>query len=387
MKFSFFYHSLESDWNHGSAHFLRGVVSDLIARGHDVQVYEPEDSWSRENLLSDHGTAALNAFYDVYPNLTARTYSQESLDMERIAAESDVVIIHEWNEPWLVNGFGELRNHLQAGGNKDLDFRLLFHDTHHRAVSDPSWLHRFRLDYYDGVLSFGEALTELYRKHGWSQNVWTWHEAVDTRVFYPRDPNPNLPSGDVIWVGNWGDDERNAELAEFLCKPVQELQLLCHMYGVRYPREVLQKFALEGIHYCGWLPNFRVPEIYANHRVTVNVPRRYYAANLPGIPTIRPFEAMACGIPMVSAPWRDSEGLFNPGRDYLVAQNSEEMQRHLHTLLNDGDLAQAQADHALATIRKHHTCTHRVDQLFSILEELEHAHLPVMTVEEIRLQA
>jgi spore maturation protein CgeB len=40
---------------------------------------------------------------------------------------------------------------------------------------------------------------------------------------------------------------------------------------------------------------------------------------LPGIPTIRVFEALACGIPLVSAPWDDSEHLFRPGEDFLVA--------------------------------------------------------------------
>lgn len=55
MKFTFFYHSLVSDWNHGNAHFLRGVVSELISRGHQVQVFEPVDGWSRDNLLADHG--------------------------------------------------------------------------------------------------------------------------------------------------------------------------------------------------------------------------------------------------------------------------------------------------------------------------------------------
>lgn len=390
MKFSFFYHSLESDWSHGNAHFLRGVVADLLSRGHDVQVYEQEDAWSRENLLCDHGTAALEAFYDAYPNMRSRTYSQENLDMERVAAESDVVVVHEWNEPWLVNGFGELRNRVQTGGNHDLDFCLLFHDTHHRAISDPSWLHRFRLDYYDGILAFGEILTDLYRKHGWNQIVWTWHEAADTQVFYPRDPNPDLPIGDVVWVGNWGDDERAAELDEFLFKPVLAQQLLTHVYGVRYPREVLQKLALEGIHYCGWLPNFRVPEIFANHRATIHVPRRYYAASLPGIPTIRPFEAMACGIPLICAPWEDREGLFSPGEDYLIARNGEEMQRHLHTLRNDGDLAQEMAAHALKTIRSRHTCAHRVDQLLDILAQLNRMRsrpVPVMPPEEVRLHA
>lgn len=390
MKFSFFYHSLESDWSHGNAHFLRGVVADLLSRGHEVQVYEPEDAWSRENLVCDHGTAALDAFYDAYPNLRSRIYSQENLDMEEVAANSDVIVIHEWNEPWLVNGFGELRNRLQAGGNHDIDFCLLFHDTHHRAISDPSWLHRFRLDCYDGILAFGEILTDLYRKHGWNQIVWTWHEAADTQVFYPREPNSDLPVGDVVWVGNWGDDERAAELEEFLFKPVLAQQMLTHVYGVGYPREVLQKLALEGIHYCGWLPNFRVPEIFANHRVAIHVPRRYYAASLPGIPTIRPFEAMACGIPLVCAPWEDREGLFSPGEDYLIARNGEEMQSHLHTLRNDGDLAQAMAAHALKTIRSRHTCAHRVDQLLDILAQLNRMRsrpVPVIPPEEARLHA
>ncbi|MGH8174867.1 MAG: glycosyltransferase, partial [Steroidobacter sp.] len=48
MKFVLFYHSLVSDWNHGNAHFLRGVVSELLARGHAVDVYEPENGWSRD---------------------------------------------------------------------------------------------------------------------------------------------------------------------------------------------------------------------------------------------------------------------------------------------------------------------------------------------------
>src|SRR5690606_30259291 len=128
-----------------------------------------------------------------------------------IAAASDVVIIHEWNEPWLVNGFGELRNRLQRGANAEQNFCLLFHDTHHRAVSDPSWLHGFQLEYYDGILAFGEVLTRLYRQHGWNETVWTWHEAADIRVFHPRAPDPDLPMGDLVWVGNWGDDERAAE--------------------------------------------------------------------------------------------------------------------------------------------------------------------------------
>jgi spore maturation protein CgeB len=69
MKFVLFYHSLLSDWNHGNAHFLRGIASELIARGHEVRVYEPLDSWSYNNLISEHGVAALEKFRAAYPML------------------------------------------------------------------------------------------------------------------------------------------------------------------------------------------------------------------------------------------------------------------------------------------------------------------------------
>ena len=57
MRIVLFCHSLVSDWNHGNAHFLRGVTAELLARGQDVRVYEPLDGWSRANLVADHGRA------------------------------------------------------------------------------------------------------------------------------------------------------------------------------------------------------------------------------------------------------------------------------------------------------------------------------------------
>lgn len=370
MKFTFFYHSLVSDWNHGNAHFLRGVVSELISRGHQVQVFEPVDGWSRDNLLADHGPRALDQFQMAYPQLSSVLYDRKTLDLQQIAEASDVIIVHEWNEAWLVNELGSLRNTLQKGNNTDQSFLLLFHDTHHRAVSEPEWIKRFQLEFYDGILAFGDVLTEVYRAHGWLNSVWTWHEAADDKIFYPRAPNDMYPSGDLVWIGNWGDDERTRELDTFLFNPVRELNLSCHIYGVRYPTSVLEQLRQSNINYCGWLPNFRAPEVFANHAATVHVPRRYYVERLPGIPTIRPFEAMACGIPLISAPWQDTENLFTPGEDFLIANNSAEMQQHLRTVLNDKDYAQDLADHALKTIRTRHTCSHRVDQLLEIIESL-----------------
>jgi spore maturation protein CgeB len=195
----------------------------------------------------------------------------------------------------------------------------------------------------------------------------TWHEAADTTVFRPMPGESE--AGDLVWVGNWGDGERAAQLWEFLVEPVRRLGLRATVHGVRYPEAVRGMLDEAGIAYRGWIANADVPRAFARHRVTVHVPRAPYVAALPGIPTIRPFEALACGIPLVSAPWEDAEGLFRPG-DYLTARNGADMRRHLDTLVQDADARAEIAARGLATIRARHTCRHRVDELLEALGHL-----------------
>jgi spore maturation protein CgeB len=357
MKFVLFYHSLVSDWNHGNAHFLRGVVGELLARGHAVEVYEPAGGWSRAHLLAEHGQAALGAFAARFPRLRSRLYD-DTLDLDRALDGADVVIVHEWNAPELVARIG--RHHRGARGQC-----LLFHDTHHRSVTAPQEMQAYDLRDYDGVLAFGDAVRRRYVENGWCERAWTWHEAADVRVFRPQPDGGE--DGDLVWIGNWGDDERARELAEFLIAPIAALGLRAAVYGVRYPPAALAALAQARIAYRGWLANHRAPDVFARFRVTVHVPRRPYVEALPGIPTIRMFEALACGIPLVSAPWDDVEGLFAPGADYLVARDGADMARQLRLLLQDRALAAELAAHGLRTIRARHTCAHRVRELLGLV--------------------
>jgi spore maturation protein CgeB len=369
MRFVMFYHSLVSDWNHGNAHFLRGVASELQALGHDVIVYEPEDSWSRRHLLEAHGPGPIEAFRACYPGLNGQIYARDTLDLDRALAGADVVIAHEWNHPDLIAALGAHRSRRGVEQEQGPAYRLFFHDTHHRAVTDPEALGRLDLRHYDGVLAFGGVLAEIYRARGWSDRVFVWHEAADTRLFHPR-ASTVPPRLDVVWVGNWGDDERAAELEEFLLGPVRELGLNAEVWGVRYPESALQALERAGIRYRGWLANFEVPAVFAEARLTVHVPRRPYAQALAGIPTIRPFEAMACGIPLISAPWRDSEGLFREGGDYLLARDGQQMAGHMRALLAHPELGRKLSATALATISARHTCAHRARELVDIADRL-----------------
>jgi spore maturation protein CgeB len=179
-----------------------------------------------------------------------------------------------------------------------------------------------------------------------------------------------MPLSDVIWIGNWGDEERSEELREYFVLPVKRSSFKARVYGVRYPEAAIQELNGAGIEYAGWLPNFKVPEMFAQFRATVHVPRRPYTQELRGIPTIRPFEALACGIPLVCAPWQDTEQLFRAGQDLLIAKNGYEMESHLRAVISDPALAQSLSASGLETIRTRHTCGHRVDELLSIYQEI-----------------
>jgi spore maturation protein CgeB len=365
MRIALFVHSLLSDWNHGNAHFLRGLVTELCARGHLVRVFEPVDAWSAVSLVAEAGEGALLRTRAVYPALDITRYrlgdvDERWLDAALVDWGADLTIVHEWNDHGLVAQIG--RHRAERG-----DYALLFHDTHHRSVSDPGAMQAYDLSRYDGVLAFGSVIRDLYLVNRWARRAWVLHEAADVRVFSPMAADK---SADVVWIGNWGDEERTRELGEFLIGPVQALGLAATVHGVRYPADARRRLDAARIDFGGWIANYDAPAAFARHRVTVHVPRRQYVTQLPGIPTIRPFEAMACAIPLVSAPWDDREALFRAGEDYLVARDGDEMRRHLRALVADPDLAAALAARGRATILSRHTCAHRAGELCAIAREL-----------------
>jgi len=366
LKFRFFAHSWVSDWNHGNAHFLRGLVRELIRLGHEVRCYEELGAWSLKNLVATEGDMAVDAidqFRRTYPELDVRFYQRDHtladfLDEE--LREADIVILHEWNEPELVNAV--------LSRKQKFGFRTLFHDTHHRAYSSAGEILRFHLHLFDGVLAFGDAIRRIYQDGFGIAKAWTFHEAADTTVFRPLQWAKTC---DLLWIGNWGDEERTRELQEFLVGPARALpgrRMMVH--GVRYPEEALKVLKEAGIDFRGYLPNLAAPIAYAQSMLALHVPRRQYTNGLSGIPTIRVFEAMACGAPLVCAPWTDAEHLFRPGQDYVIAENGEAMAAKIEELMKDSKARCQIAANGLQTVRNHHTCHHRALQLLEICQEL-----------------
>ena len=366
LRIRLFAHSWVSDWNDGHAHFLRGLARELAAMGHEVRCYQESDGWSVRNLEQEpRGLRAIEHFHRTYPELDVRSYRCDAglgALLDRELADSDLVLIHEWNSPQVV---AEI-----LARKARLGFRALFHDTHHRAYSSPAEILRLPLDRFDGVLAFGESIRCIYAEGFGVAKAWVFHEAADTSVFHPIERSK---LHDVIWIGNWGDEERTRELREFLIEPGASLTAEQHrvtVHGVRYPPDALEALRNAGIEYAGYLPNLDAPELYAQSRLALHVPRRQYANGLSGVPTIRVFEVLACGIPLLCAPWTDTEGLFRAGEDYLVACSGREMLALERELLRSESARQSIAASGLETIRRHHTCRHRAEQLMEICGEI-----------------
>ncbi|HUQ49946.1 MAG TPA: glycosyltransferase, partial [Terriglobales bacterium] len=170
---------------------------------------------------------------------------------------------------------------------------------------------------------------------------------------------------------NWGDEERTRELNEFLVEPAMDRpEDKVVAYGVRYPEEAVEWMQDAGIEYRGYLPNLDVPQAYAEAAIALHIPRRQYTNGLAGIPTIKVFEALACGATLVSAPWDDVENLFRPGQDFVSVKDGAQMRAELDILLKDESARKQIAANGLETVRQRHTCRHRAEQFTEICREL-----------------
>src|SRR5262249_49806007 len=138
------------------------------------------------------------------------------------------------------------------------------------------------------------------------------------------------------------------------------------IFGVRYPASALNDLHAAGIGYGGLVWDYEGSRQFSGFKLTGYGPPGIYFRAVPWVPPIRVFEALACGIPLVSAPWEDVEQLFDAGSDFLMARDGRDMKRKLRLILRDPVLAAELSARGLQTIQSRHTCAHRVNELLRI---------------------
>jgi spore maturation protein CgeB len=386
LRWAFFYHSVRSDWNHGNAHFLRGLVRSLAEMGHESVCYEAAGNWSVSNLVATQGLRPLLDFRRRFSFVDVRLYQPQGLALleRKLCSELDgvdVVVLHEWTaieHPALLELLLRLR--------RRCGFRLLFHDTHYRVLTQPVRMARLGLERCDAVLAYSPSIADAYRErlHLDPRSVHVVHEAADPLLFRPLAHDQSRPLDDALFVGNWGGDDRAAEFRAFFLRAARRHKddRRFALYGVRYPEEMLRIVAnYYGVDYRGWLPNYRVPEAFAQAHVVLHVPRRQYVRMLYGTPTIRVFEALACGATLLSTPWPDTDRLFCAGEDYVVAETPAQQEAALQWLWKDETARARLGRNGRRRIMDGHTCLHRAEQIIRIVARLQGLQPPSKRIE------
>lgn len=422
MRIALFYHSLVSDWNHGNAHFLRGITTELLRLGHRVRGYEPREGWSRRNLLAEHGRRPLAEFRRHYPQLRSTLYDLDTLDLHRQLRGVDLVLVHEWNDPKLVSRIGE---YCAAAPH----LRALFHDTHHRSVSDPRTLGRYDLSHYDGVLAFAtgsdvvvkasgvgvldaelergvldlqsprtaviywdvdapatldrlaldnaDPLRQFLRRydlvltygggepvvHGFQQlgarQCAPIYNAVDPQTHHPVPPD-SAWACDLLFVGNRLPD-REQRVERFFLDPATRLPQRAFVLGGSGWSD---KPMPTNVRYHGHVYSRDHNVANSSAGAVLNISRQSMAS-YGHSPATRVFEAAGAAACIITDRWDGLEQFLEPQVEVLAADDGAEVAEHVAALTPQRahDIGQA----ALRRVLAHHTYQHRAQQLEALL--------------------
>jgi nucleoside-diphosphate-sugar epimerase/spore maturation protein CgeB len=339
--------SLSSSWGNGHATTYRALLKAFAARGHDILFLERDVPWYRE-----HRDIAAPAYcrLETYGSIEElRHWSDE-------VRNADAVIVGSYvPEGVAVGGFVQrLARGITAFYDIDTPVTLAKLERRDFEYLSPEIIPR-----YDLYLSFtgGPTLECIERRYG-SPRARALYCSVDPDA-YPLVDVPK--TWDLSYLGTYSDD-RQPTLEELLIEPARRLPHLefC-VAGPQYPDSIEWPQNLERIDH---LPPAEHPAFYAASRYTLNVTRADMIA-AGWSPSVRLFEAAACGTPVISDQWEGIERLFRPDREIILANTSGEIVERLQSSHDAAAIGMA----ARKRILESHTAAHRASELEGYIEE------------------
>ncbi len=332
--------SITSSWGNGHATTYRGLVRELGSLGHEVLFLERDVPWYRENRDMPRPPGGRTEIYDDLADLQTR--------FARQVRGADLVIVGSYVPDGVAVGEWVTQ---EAAGLKafyDIDTPVTLAKL---AAGDYEYITPALIRRYDLYLSFtgGPTLRRLEREYG-SPMARPLYCSFDPDLYYP-DPQPIR--WDLGYLGTYSDD-RQPPLERLMLEPALRLRTARFVVaGPQYPESIR------------WPPNVeRVTHLaprehrafYNAQRFTLNITRAAMVA-AGYSPSVRLFEAAACGVPIISDCWEGIEELFEPGREILLASRPDD------TLLYLSDLTEqerrAMGRRARERVLAEHTAAHR----------------------------
>jgi spore maturation protein CgeB len=343
--------SITSSWGNGHATTYRALVRELVRRGHDVLFLERDQPWYAQNRdlpRPPYGRCAL------YGKLDELRDSHASA-----VREADLVVLGSFVPDGAAVGDWVQR---EAGGIKafyDIDTPVTLARL---ARGEHDYLRPSQIPGYDLYLSFtgGPTLARLEHDYG-SPRARVLYCSVDPQLSYPQ---PQPLAWDLGYMGTYSVD-RQRSVDELLLQPARQCPGARFIVaGPQYPANIAWPANVE---HRPHLPPAQHREFYNRQRFTLNITRADMI-QAGWSPSVRLFEAAACGTPIISDRWAGLDSLFAPGREILLASHADQVRAVLRDFGEEERLELAAR--ARARILAEHTAAHRAEQLEGYALEL-----------------
>ena len=343
--------SITSSWGNGHATTYRALVRALVERGHRVLFLERNMPWYAENRDLPNPPYGCTELYADLEELKTR--------FEGPVRTADLVIVGSYVPDGVDVGNWVLATARGVPAFYDIDTPITLGKL---AQGDHEYLAPYQISRYALYLSFagGTVLEQLERTYH-SPAARPLYCAVDPDLYYPERHDLQW---DLGYMGTYSPD-RQPGLERLLLKPARELGD-CHFVvaGPNFPQ--VESWPGNVQHFTHLAPD-RHRAFYNEQRFTLNLTRAAMAA-VGFSPSVRLFEAGACGVPIVSDQWEGLNTFFTPGEEILVAASPAEVTE----ILQDMPETQRAAigARARAAVLARHTAAHRALELESYIAEL-----------------
>jgi spore maturation protein CgeB len=336
--------TITSSWGNGHATTYRGLVRELVRRGHDVCFLEHDKPWYAGNRDMPNPPFGRTELYSSVADLTTRF-----ADDVRAA---DLVVVGSYVPEGVTVGDWVTRTAAGATAFYDIDTPVTLAKLER---GDFEYLSPDLIPRYDLYLSFtgGPTLRRLERDLG-APRALPLYCSVDPDLYYP-EPQPRRWA--LGYLGTYSPD-RQPTLDALLVQPARGCpELTFAVAGPQYPDSIDWPANVERIEH---LPPARHRAFYNQQAFTLNVTRAdMIRAGFS--PSVRLFEAAACGVPIISDAWDGLDTLFTPGEEIVIARDTADAVAALRTT-SESD-RRHMGERARARILKNHTAAHRAAEL------------------------
>jgi len=315
MKIVIFGLSITSSWGNGHATTYRALCHALHRRGHRIVFFERDQEWYRNNRdLADPPYCELRIFRDW----------KEALPKVRAELrDAEVAVVGSYFQDGIATLDEVLESAVAVKAFYDIDTPVTVGRLRESGATE--YLLASRIPALDVYFSFtgGPILNELRARFG-AVSAVPLYCSVDPEKHRER-PVCHDFRWDLSYMGTYAPD-RQPKLEALLCAPARQLPgsrfiVAGPQYpdSVTWPGNVARVMHLSPCHHS---------EFYGSSRLTLNVTRREMV--IAGYsPSVRLFEAAACGATIVSDQWPGLESFFAAGKEILLAGNGGDMLRYI----------------------------------------------------------